>query len=244
MTNRISFFYKHLFISILIIVIILLWIFFVWYPLPLFKAAGVLHIALLLIFIDVVLGPLLGLFVYKEGKKTLKTDLFIIIMIQIMALGYGIYHIEQGRPVWIVFTVDQFELVRKNEIYNAKISEASEEFQTPSFYSPKLVAAQFSSEPSRKQNEMFDELTYGISISQRPERYVSLSQVTDKIRDKSQSIEILNQFNQKQQVENIVKKYPTATAWLPLKANAVDMVVLINKEKGEVIKIVDLRPWK
>ena len=29
-----------------------------------------------------------------------------------------------------------------------------------------------------------------------------------------------------------------------LKANVVDMTVLINKEKGEVVKIVDLRPWK
>ncbi len=32
--------------------------------------------------------------------------------------------------------------------------------------------------------------------------------------------------------------------FVPLKANAVDMTVLINKEKGEVVKIVDLRPWK
>jgi len=42
----------------------------------------------------------------------------------------------------------------------------------------------------------------------------------------------------------ILQPVSQATAFLPLKANAVDMTVLINKEKGEVIKIVDLRPWK
>jgi hypothetical protein len=41
-----------------------------------------------------------------------------------------------------------------------------------------------------------------------------------------------------------LKQYPQANAFVPLKANAVDMTVLINKEKGEVVKIVDLRPWK
>lgn len=244
MTSRILFFYKHLFISILIITILLGWIFFVWYPQPLFKAVGVLHIVLLLVFIDVILGPLLGLFVYKDGKKTLKVDLFIIVCIQVLALGYGIYHIEQGRPVWIVFSIDQFEVVRKNEIYEANLIQASKEFQTPTFLSPKLIAAEFSVKSKQKQNEMFDELFRGIAISQRPERYTPLSQGVGKIKKKSQSFDELNRFNEKRQVENIIKKYPTATAWLPLKANAVDMVVLINKEKGEVVKIVDLRPWK
>lgn len=42
---------------------------------------------------------------------------------------------------------------------------------------------------------------------------------------------------------NVLEKYPNTEAWLPLKASAVDIVVLVNKEKAEVIKIVDLRPW-
>ena len=45
-------------------------------------------------------------------------------------------------------------------------------------------------------------------------------------------------------VKKILAKYPQANAYLPLKANAVDMTVLINKDTAEIIKIVDLRPWK
>ena len=57
-------------------------------------------------------------------------------------------------------------------------------------------------------------------------------------------MELLKQFNDQQSVQKILAKYPQADAFVPLKATAVDMTVLINKEKGEVVKIVDLRPWK
>ena len=90
---------------------------------------------------------------------------------------------------------------------------------------------------------MFEEILGGISIAQRPERYVELKQVKDQIQQRVQDLKQLIQFNESSQVESILKKYPRANAWVPLKANAIDMVVLIHKESAEVIKIVDLRPW-
>ena len=44
-------------------------------------------------------------------------------------------------------------------------------------------------------------------------------------------------------VEKTLKAYPYANAFLPLKGNEVDMVVLLNKETARIVKIVDLRPW-
>ncbi|MDC4763642.1 type IV pilin accessory protein, partial [Acinetobacter baumannii] len=64
------------------------------------------------------------------------------------------------------------------------------------------------------------------------------------MRNKVQNLNELEKFNSKQQVENILRKYPEANAWVPLKANAVDMVVLMDKNSAQVVKIVDLRPWK
>jgi len=60
-------------------------LFFIWYPQPLAKAVGVIHIFIMLIVIDVILGPSLSFFVYKEAKKTLKFDLAVIILIQIFS---------------------------------------------------------------------------------------------------------------------------------------------------------------
>lgn len=91
--------------------------------------------------------------------------------------------------------------------------------------------------------DFFAEVMGGISLAQRPERYVDLKQVKSLIQQRSQDLELLKNFNDSDQVVKVLAEYPSATAFVPLKANAVDMTVLINKEKGQVVKIVDLRPW-
>lgn len=94
MSKRLKFFLGHLSISFFIALLVVSLVFFIWYPSPLANAVGVTHIFLMLLAIDVIIGPLLGLLVYKERKKSLKFDLSVIIIIQIAALCYGIFSIE------------------------------------------------------------------------------------------------------------------------------------------------------
>lgn len=244
MTKRFKFFLNHLFISFLIALLVIVLVFFIWYPSPLAIAVGVTYIFLMLLVIDVILGPLLGLLVYKEGKKTLKFDLSVIILIQIAALCYGVFSIEQGRPAWLVYNVDRFELVRKNELVDSNIQQAQSEFQKPSWFKPQYVATEFAKDTQQRNDEMFAEVFSGISIAQRPERYVELTQAKTQIQQRALPLVELQQYNPKTDVEKTLAKYPKANAWLPLKANAVDMVVLVNKESASIIKIVDLRPWQ
>ena len=244
MPKRLKFFLRHLAVSLLIALFVISIVFFVWYPSPLATAVGVTHIFLMLIAIDVVVGPILGFIVYKEGKKSLKFDLTVVILLQLSALSFGVYSIAQGRPAWLVYNVDRFELVRKNELVDTNIQQAQPQFQQPSWFKPQYVATEFAKDIQQRNDEMFAEVLGGISIAQRPERYVELTQAKTQIQQRAQNLELLKQFNDQQSVQKILAKYPMATAFAPLKANAVDMTVLINKEKGEVVKIVDLRPWK
>lgn len=243
MSKRLKLFLTHLSISFVITVLVFGLVFFLWYPTPFATAVGVTHIFLMLLAIDVIVGPVLGLLVYKEGKKTLKFDLSVIITIQIAALCYGIFSIEQGRPAWLVFHADRFELVRKNDIILDNIDQAQPQFQQVSLAGPQFTAVKSASSVQQHQNDMFTEVLGGISIAQQPERYVELIQAKSPLQKRALPLEELKQYNSKIEVEKTLAKYPKADAWLPLKANAVDMVVLVNKEKAEVIKIVDLRPW-
>ncbi|MFW1810151.1 TfpX/TfpZ family type IV pilin accessory protein [Acinetobacter ursingii] len=244
LSKRQKFFLGHLGLSLSLAVIILMWVFFCWYPSPLAKAVGVTHIFLMMLAIDVIVGPVLGFIVYKEGKKTLKFDLSVIILIQLSALCYGVYSIGQGRPAWLVYNVDRFELVRNNEIIDQNIQRAKPEYQHPSWFKPQYVATTFAQDIKTRNDDMFAEALGGISLAQKPERYVALTQVKNQIQQRVQNLNELNQYNVKQDVSKILKQYPEADSWVPLKANAVDMVVLMNKEKGKVVKIIDLRPWK
>ena len=244
MSKRLKFFFSHLSISFLIALLVIGLVFFVWYPAPLAKAVGVTNIFLMMLAIDVIVGPILGWLVYQEGKKTLKFDLSVIILIQIAALCYGVFSIEQGRPAWLVYNVDRFELVRKNELVDTNIQQAQPRFQKPSWFKPQYVATEFAKDIQQRNDEMFAEVLGGISIAQRPERYVELTQVTTQIQQRALPLKELEQYNPKTDVEKTLAKYPKADAWLPLKANAIDMVVLVNKESASIIKIVDLRPWE
>lgn len=244
LSKRQKFFLGHLGLSLSLALIILMWVFFCWYPSPLAKAVGVTHIFLMMLAIDVIVGPVLGFIVYKEGKKTLKFDLSVIILIQLSALCYGVYSIGQGRPAWLVYNVDRFELVRNNEIIDQNIQRAKPEYQYPSWFKPQYVATVFAQDIKTRNDDMFAEALGGISLAQKPERYVALSEVKQQIQQRAQSLNELNQFNAKQDTDKILNQYPEADSWVPLKASSVDMVVLMNKEKGQVVKIIDLRPWK
>ncbi|UGQ26616.1 TfpX/TfpZ family type IV pilin accessory protein [Acinetobacter calcoaceticus] len=244
MSKRFKFFLSHLSISMVVASIILICFFLVWYPEPLAKAVGAIHLFIMIIAIDVILGPALSFFVYKEAKKTLKFDLTVIILIQTVALGYGLYSIAQGRPAWLVYNVDRFELVRNNEIIDTNTQKVQAQYRNPSWFKPKFATVQIAENSEERSKNMFEEVVGGVSLAQRPERYVGLAQAKPQIQKRAQNLNELEKYNSKQQVKEILKKYPSADAWVPLKANAIDMVVLMNKSSAQVVKIVDLRPWK
>lgn len=244
MSKRLKFFLSHLCISAMVAFIVLGIIFFIWYPTPLATAVGVTELFFMMLVIDVIIGPILGLLVYKEAKKTLKFDLSIIIALQIAALGYGVYSIEQGRPVWLAYNVDRFEMIRKNEVIADHIDQALAQFQHTPWFKPQYVAVQFAQDKKQREEDMFAEVLAGISLAQKPERYVDFAQAKASIKQQAQPLAPLNDFNDPNAVKMILVQYPQANAFIPLKANALDMTVLVNKNTGDIIKIVDLRPWK
>lgn len=235
----------HLLASLVIAMISLAIVLLVWYPHPLYQATGVGKIFLVMLGIDVVLGPLLTFIVYKPKKKTLKFDLAVIILLQLIAFAYGFYHIYDGRPAWIVYNVDRFDLVKNNEIDSRKLKNALPKYQKVSNSGPKYIAAVISTNDREvSQQILFDEIGYGIAPSQRPELYQPLDKVNTLLAEKAKPVDELYNYNDKVKVEKILSQYPAVSSYLPLKASTLNMVVLIDKKENEkVVEIVDLRPW-
>ena len=195
MSKRFKFFIGHLSISLFIALLAIIFVFFVWYPWPLATAVGVTYIFLMLITIDVILGPLLGLLVYKEKKKSLKMDLGTIIVVQVIAFSFGFYSIAQGRPAWIVFNQNSFELIRVNEIYTEHPESIADKFKKNSWWGPEYVSAQPSTDKNLRSNDIFAEAIGGISLAQRPERFVELDTQSEKIISTAKPLDQLKQFN-------------------------------------------------
>lgn len=243
MSARIQAFFLHLLSSTFIAFVVLIVVFKIWYPNPLHLALGVTNIFLLLLTVDVVLGPLLTLLVFKEKKKTLAFDLFVIFLLQLSALGYGVWTVAEGRPAWLVFNVDRFDLVQAVDIDIRYLAQADIQYRSAPWFGPRWVAAAQPNSKEQRQTIMFEAVIWGSDIAQRPNLYRPLKEFADDIASRAQSLETLNKFNEKAVVGDVLKAWPTATAWLPLKARAKPMVVLLGKNHSEVVAVVELNPW-
>lgn len=105
--GRIQAFLVHLAISLAIFIVLLLVIVLVWYPRPFFSSDGGWQGIQLVAGVDIILGPLLTLIVFKQGKPSLKFDLMVIALIQFSALSAGVWIVHQERPVAVVFADDR-----------------------------------------------------------------------------------------------------------------------------------------
>lgn len=240
---RIKAFSIHLLLSTCLALAVVCLVFFIWYPSPLHTAAGVTKIFLMLVAIDMVLGPCLTLLVYKQGKKTLAMDLLIICALQLGALLYGLHAVADGRPAWLVFTDDRFQLVRANEIDERKLDQAKIEYRSPSWMGPQWVSVLEPERADERGDLLFESIFAGVDISQRPNLYQPLNIVEPAIQKAGKPVALLEKYNSPETVKFILETYPKASAWLPLKANHQDMVVLLNEDSGEVIAIIDAQPW-
>lgn len=243
MPARIKAFSLHLTISALIALAVIAVVFYLWYPAPLHNAVGVTNIFLIILAVDVVLGPLLTLLVYKVGKKTLVMDLTVIAVLQVAALGYGLWTVAEGRPAWLVFAADRFDLVRILDIDERKLDQAPAQYRKPSLLGPQWVAAVSPTDNSEKSDILLESVFAGVDIAQRPNLYQPLELQKEAIQQRLLELSALPAINTAESIEAVLAKHPSADAWLPLRASNQDMVVLMRKDTAEVIAIVDLRPW-
>lgn len=239
-SKKFSYFRKHLLASLFIGLSALLVIYWLWYPAPLATATGANRLILMLVLIDIIIGPLLGFIVYKESKKSLKFDLACIIALQLTAFCYGIWHIADGRPAWVVFNADRFELVRNNEVIHD--GEVKPQYQSAAWMGPQFVAIQAAENIQKKNDDLFLEVMSGVKLSQFNARYVELQQLKQQMKYAAQPIAQLKKYNNEQQIEHVLEPYTTAKYYLPLKASQQDMSLLLDKNY-KIIKIVNLKPW-
>ena len=83
---RVRAFLIHLAISFVIFLVLAYMIVVYWYPLPFFHTDGGWQGFRIIVGVNLVLGPLLTLIVYKPGKPGLKLDLTLIGLAQAAAL--------------------------------------------------------------------------------------------------------------------------------------------------------------
>ncbi|MDR2164291.1 MAG: hypothetical protein LBO79_01380 [Zoogloeaceae bacterium] len=247
MSSRTRAFLLHLSASGSIGLASLVLVFFIWYPAPLQKAVGVTEIFLIVLAVDVILGPCLTWTVARPGKKRhlLILDLSVIISVQCAALIYGLSTVAEGRPSWLVFNTDRVDLVRAFEVDTRHLEKASPEYRRVPLGRPQWVFAAAPTDTETLNDLTTESSMGGPDLFHRPEFYRPLTdpEFLPMLREMAIPLEKLKEFNTQEAVAAQLARYPEADVWLPLMCNVQPMVVLLRKEEGKILGIVDLNPW-
>jgi hypothetical protein len=237
----------HLLISAVLVgnvIGIVLWI---WYPKPTFEVLEVFPIVRLLVGVDLGIGPLLTLIVYKHGKPGLKFDLTVIALIQIVALVYGSYRLHEEKPDYLVFAVDRLEFISKNRIDPSLF--AYDESQAKRFANLVQVFARFPEDPEEYQR-YFDSIVVDgkPDLESRPEYWEPWSEGTDVIRKKVKSIEDINpdSADERKNIEQAIEKYSEAhpnLGVIPLGGIEKNMGMLLDRDTLEILDVLNANPW-
>jgi len=109
-------FLTHLLISSAIFFVLLYLIIFEWYPSYYFHIDGGYRGIATIFLVDVVLGPGLTLLLFKPGKPGLKFDMTVIVILQAVALSWGIKSVYTERPALTVFYDGKFSCMKYSEV--------------------------------------------------------------------------------------------------------------------------------
>jgi hypothetical protein len=215
------------------------------YPSPFLYASGGLSLIAMIVAVDVVTGPALTFAVFNRAKKELRRDLAVIGLLQVAALVYGLHATILGRPVFITFVVDRFELVSAAEVDAEELAKAPESMRTLSWGTPTLAAAVPPTDPAEREQLLFASMQ-GIDLKHLMRRYVDYASMRDPVLARARPIDDLVRFNAPAAVEQALSAYRGAgpMKYLPVQGRREDLCALVGAGDARLIAVVRLRPWE
>lgn len=238
----------HLGISALIGTAVIAALLLIWYPPPQFSAAGVERFIYLLIGVDVVLGPLLTLVVFRLGKPGLKLDLTLIALCQLAALIYGLHIMWQSRPVYLVAVVDRIHMVTPIDIDQESLAKAEPPYANLPVFGPQLIGGRTATDPEERHRMVMLTLQTGKDVQNLPEYFVPYDQVSDQLLQRSRPLQtLLEHYPQHaSRVRDFLAQQGGTIEnlrFVPFTTPHIDISAVLDGSNAQVLGYIDLDPW-
>jgi hypothetical protein len=237
----------HLSISFVVACAVMLCIRFLLYPDFYFYISGGIKLLLLIVAVDVVIGPLLTLIVYRKGKKTLKFDLAIIVMLQLAALVYGTHAAWVARPAYNVFVMDRFVVVSSVDLEKERLKKAKAEYRSLPYFGPRLVGAQVPTAPDEQFSLAFSAMA-GSDIEVYPQYYAPFESIKDKVVERSKPLSDLREKTPEASalIDSFLRRQKgreESYRYLPIKGFSPDSMSMIVTADGTPVTALAIDPW-
>ena len=236
----------HFAISVVIATTVFLCIYFIWYPDALFQRAGGKELFVLIALVDVTIGPLITLIIFKPGKKGLKFDLASIAVAQLVALLYGVYVLYESRPAYVVFVKDRYELARANDLEAAERAKAKPPYNELPVAGPRVVGARLPTDPD-EQFRIMVSAAGGLDVQGFPQYYVAYDDVRKDVLAKAAPFADLRKYNDPDEVSRLAARLgrpESAMKFLPMRTDRADITVIVDAQNADVLRYAALKPWE
>lgn len=236
----------HLGLSLVVAALTALLVFGLWYPYPYREISGGRELFLLVVIVDVILGPLITFIIFSRHKPRAKLlgDLAVIAMIQLGALGYGTWTVFVARPVHLVFEINRFRVVHAIDIDETQLVKAPSGFEALPLGGPTLLGVR----AFKDSKESFDATMAalgGVHMAARPDFWQSYGQSKAEVLGMAKPVSQLKTRFPAQVVaiDAVLSKAgrrPEATAYVPIVSRRVFWTAFVDTTTAEVVAFLPL----
>ena len=237
----------HFLISLAVVASIISIMLTLWFPNAYFKLMGGKTLIYLIAGVDVLLGPLLTLAVFKAGKKSLTFDLTCIAILQVAAMSYGLYVTFTARPIFTAFNKDAFYVASVVDIVPSELAKGKKtEWRTASITGPRLVAAA-TPDKENKSETVFYEIESQMGVAQQyPRLYDDYANHKLDVIKAGKPLSVLAKisFENKQAIDKFLSEVKRPTLdflFLPIYSATGEMSVIVDAKTGDFIQIIDAK---
>jgi hypothetical protein len=236
----------HLGWSAGVAVLAALMVFATWYPWPYRQMSGGQQLFLLVVSVDLVMGPLLTLAIFNPKKRrgVLLRDLAIIVALQLSALVYGLHTVYVARPVAMVFEGTRFRVVSHFDVAREELPTAPDEFKSLSLSGPVVLGVREPKDEAEKLKAI-DLALAGKDIGARPSFWQAYAKSAQEALKRARPVSALNAKypGSTGLIDEAVAKTGRTAAqlkFLPVISFKGDWSALMDAQSGEVVGFVQL----
>jgi hypothetical protein len=199
MKFRFKAFGLHLLASSVALSVILGGLYLGWYRWPGWILTDVTRVVMVMVGVDVVLGPTLTFIVARSSKprRELTRDIGVIVALQLCALGYGTVSLWNGRPLYYAFSVNVLQLVQAYDIDDAEaaLGRRQNPGLAPHWYSlPRWVWAPLPKDPDERAKIVQSAVSGGDDVISMPRYFKSWSEGLTDLRAKLKKVDDVAYF--------------------------------------------------
>lgn len=230
----------HLCLSAAVAALAALLVFGLWYPTPFREISGGRELFLIVIAVDVVLGPVItfAIFDRRKPRRELQRDLAVVALLQLAGLAYGMHTVFVVRPVVMALEGSRLRVIRALDLDQPELAKAPIELQHMPLWGIQLVATR---PPRLDEKQQATEMGLaGVDIGMRPEFWLPTSTTGAAMAKAAHPLaELRKRFSSRAaELDAAIAdtRRPAETLkFLPILARRTDWVALVDAATGSIV---------